>query len=409
MTDTGDIAALPTAKRKLDQNFKLVSTHTGIARLGSSAFAISVLWIALKLTGSPVIAGFADGMVSLPLFMSFAFGAYIDGMKSKRKLAVATSVARGSSMFILLLSIFYDLFWIKVIAIYSVAFLLGMTSDILNSIRATWIKQFLREDEYKYGSSLIEAITSVAQSGGYALSGVMLMLGTEYTAFGIAMIFFLSAFPLLRIRDTVESLPDEKPHLSSSILSGLRYIRESKILKGVIIIALFVNLAFGTIGIFFAYLVDIRFGLPALYYGILFFTVTVGIITGSLSASKISGKIGFYTVIFVFSIGILTLSMGFIGTIYIDYAITFAIGVFIGLVNVVIETGILKKVDQEMMGRVNGAFSTFALSVTFLSGGIGGVLISFLTLEWAFVLVGAVVAVMGIISMSFREYYNITI
>lgn len=386
-----------------------MSIHTGIARTGSSAFSIAIVWIALTVTGSPIIAGFADSMFSLPLFFSFVFGAYVDNLGTKRNFAVLSSSARALSILILFVPIFLDSPLVRVIAIFSVSFLLGMTSDILNSIRSSWAKQFLTEDQYKKGTSLLETATSMAQSVGYAISGILLSFGIVSTVYALTIIFAVSTIPLISIMDHVDTPLPEKESLGSSMASGLKYIGDSGALKGIIVVMLFVNLAFGSVGIFFAYLVNHSFHLSAIYYGFLFLAVTMGLIVGSIAGAGIKGKIGFYNAVFISLIGASLTSMAFIGSIYPDYALTFTIGVMIGMVNVISQTGILKMVKQEMIARVYGAFSTFGLGITFLSGGIGGLLIEYITLKWSFVLIGCVVTVVAISSIIFREYYNISI
>ncbi len=393
----------------INRNFKLSAAETGISRAGTSAFSIAIVWIALTLTGSPIIAGFAESMVSLPLFFSFVFGAYVDSLASKRNLAILSSLIRAFSMFVLFIPLFYDVAMFRIIAIFSVSFLLGMTSDILNSIRSSWSKQFLAEEQYKRGTSMIGATTSLAQSAGYAISGILLTIGTVSTIYALIIIFLASTIPLTAIRDKVSEHKTGMESLGRSILSGLRYIKESSALKGIIVIMLFANLAFGTVGIFFAYLVDYAFKLPAIYYGILFIILTFGLIVGSIAGSRVKGKIGFYNALLILTMGALLISIGFIGTIYLDFAVVFIIGTTIGIVNVISQTGILKKVDQGMIARVYGAFSTFGLSVTFLSGGIGGLLIDYITLRWSFVFIGGILAIVAAVSVFFREYYNISI
>lgn len=394
---------------RINSSFKFMSAHTAIARTASSAFAISVIWITLQLTASPLISGFADGMVSLPLFLSFAFGAYIDHLKSKKGLAILSSFVRSASMFLLILAVIYDVFWLRVLAIYSVAFILGMTSDILNSIRGSWTKQFLLETQYKNGMSLLESLSTVAQSAGYLLSAVMLTLGIITATYGMSLIFLVSILPLLLIKDRDGRGEVETESFGASIRSGLSYIAKNGVLKAAIIVTLFTNLAFGAIGIFFAYLVDYVFHLPALYYGLLFFSVTMGIVVGSVAATKVRGKLGMLNAIFVSGIGVLMMSMSLFSSVLPDYGVTFVIGVLIGIVNVISQTGILSIVKQEMMGRVTGAFSTFGLGVTFLSGGIGGLLISEFTLHWSFVIIGSIVAIVAILSTGFKEYYNLKV
>lgn len=394
---------------QISRNFKLMTLNSGIARTATAAFAITIVWIALKITGSPIIAGFSDSMVSLPLFFSFVFGAYIDRLSTKRNLAIITSLARAASMFILFVPLWYDSNFIRIISLFSVSFILGMTSDILNSTRGAWSKQFLVENNYKKGSSLLESATTLAQAVGFAVSGLLLILGFNSTIYALALIFTASTIPLVSIRDKIDLSGRHRETMKESMASGLSYIKGSASLKSIIIILLFINLAFGSVSIFFAYMVDDKFHLPAVYYAFLFLSLTLGIVIGSVSGSAVKGKIGFYNAILISATGLLLLSMGFVNLILIDFPIVFFMGFMIGVVNVITETGFLKVVKQEMMARVMGAFSTFALGITFLSGGIGGILIHFITLKWSFVLIGGVVTVVAILSIAFREYYNITV
>lgn len=404
-----DLSENVKASDPLDRNFKFMILNSGIARTATAAFAIAIVWITLQLTGSPIISGFADSMVSLPLFLSFVFGAYIDKMSTKKNLAIISSLVRAAAMFLLFIPLIFNSQIIRIMAIFSVSFIMGMTSDILNSIRSVWMKQFLVETSYKKGSSLFESMTTIAQAAGYGISGALLILGFHSTIYVLALIFTVSTFPLATIKDRRDIPINEEKTIKDSISSGLKYIRNSASLKSIIVITLFLNLAFGSVSIFFAYLVDYTFRLPATFYGFLFLIITAGIIVGSVLGSRVRGKIGFHNAILLSALGLLFISMGFIPLIYIDFVVVFFMGLMIGVVNVITQTGFLKIIDKDMVARVMGAFSTFALGITFLSGGIGGVLIHFITLKWSFALIGAIIAIVAIISISFREYYNISV
>ncbi len=59
----------------VDSSFKFLVAEMGLSRLGVSAFDLMIIWILLHFTGSPpVLAGWGDGMLSLPLMASFFVG-----------------------------------------------------------------------------------------------------------------------------------------------------------------------------------------------------------------------------------------------------------------------------------------------------------------------------------------------
>lgn len=395
-------------EERLGRNFILVSINQGLSTVGTSALSLVIIWIALKVTGSPVISGFADGMGALPLFLSFAFGAYVDSMVTRKALAIFSSVLRFLVVFGLIVSILSSSLILQVISLYTVAFVVGLTSDILNSIRASWTKQFLTEVQYKKGSSLMQSVSSLAQGIGFIAAGI-LIFGLIFSVYSFALIMAVSAIPLFFLKnESVDSVSNEE-NISSSIMNGLRYIFSMKSLKATIMLSMVANLAFGTIGILMAYQVQIRFKVPEVYFTAFFLALVLGIFAGSAIGSKIKGKVGPYAIVMLFVTGLFLFLIGYLQYILFDYPLAFGIGLFLGITNVMIMTAIVKIVDQEMMGRTMGAINTFAISMNFLSGAIGGVLIRFLSISGAFYFIGAVLALMVIGPLYFRDFYDISI
>lgn len=408
MEETVEITP-PPVKNSIGRNFWMVVFNGGMSTLGTAGFGLAIIWITLALTSSPVIAGFADGMGAAPLFLSFAFGAYIDGLTSKKNLAILVSVARALSILVLLIALESSSTLVIIAATYFVAFSIGLNSDILNSASASWTKQFLDDNQYKKGTSLIQSATSLAQSVGFVVAGALILFGFYMAIYGYAVIFALSTIPLILIKnDALEVSPVKSP-LHSSMMQALSYIASSRSLIAIIITSLVVNLAFGTIGIFTAYLVSDKLGLPVIFFTTFFVLLTLGVFAGSVLGYKVKGKVGPYTVVTLLSIGILYMLFGRTSDIYLDFVVSFIIGILIGLVNVIAMTAILKVVQQELMARVMGAIKTFAVSLNFVSGALGGILIALISLDWGFYLIGGMIIVSTVIPFVFREYYNITI
>ncbi len=396
-------------KERIGRNFRLVTINTGLSTVGTSAFSLAIIWITLSVTGSPVISGFADGMGALPLFLSFAFGAYIDSMVSKRNIAIISSVLRAIVILGLLVAIMSSSLFLEIVSIYSVAFVVGLTSDILNSARASWTKQFLTDEQYQRGSALMQSVTSLAQAQGFVGAGMLILLGLEFAVYSFAIILAISALPLFFLKNESAKFISSEKSISSSIASGLKFIFSSNSLRAIKLLSLVSNLAFGTLGILMAFEVDEKFSLPAIYFTAFFLSLTLGIFAGSALGSKAKGKVGPYTVVMLLLVGAALALIGFLQNMLLAYPISFSIGFILGVTNVLIMTAMVKIVNQEMMGRTMGAINTFAISMTFLSGAIGGVLIRFLTVSGAFYFIGAVLALTAIGPLIFREFYNLQI
>lgn len=394
---------------KIGRNFHLVTINSGLSTVGTSAFSLAIIWITLTVTGSPVISGFADGMGALPLVLSFAFGAYIDSLVSKRNIAIVSSVLRAVVILALLVALISSNLILEVVSIYSVTFVVGLTSDILNSARASWTKQFLTDTQYQRGSALMQSVTSLAQALGFLGAGVLILFGLEFAVYSFAIILATSVLPLLFLKnERLQEVSNEKS-IGSSILNGLDFIFGNRSLRAIILLSLVANLAFGTLGILMAFQVDDMFSLPAIYFSAFFLSLTLGIFAGSALGSRVKGKVGPYAVVMLLLVGMALIFIGLLQNILMDYPISFVIGVLLGLTNVLVLTAMVKIVDQDMMGRTMGAINTFAISMTFLSGAIGGVLIRLLSISGAFYFIGGVLAITAIGPLLSREFYNLRI
>ena len=190
---------------------------------------------------------------------------------------------------------------------------------------------------------------------------------------------------------------------------GLKFIFGDKRLRGLVIIIMAINLTIGTVGIFLVYLVEVQFRLSAIYYTTLALCVTLGAIAGSIAGSKVRGKVGHYSIGTIFPIAMLLLAIGNLNTIYPDYAALIGVGILVGIVNVVVNTAVMKIVDQEMMARVSGTLNTFGVSITFVSGAIGGALIGLLTLRGAFILISIILGAVSFIPLLFRDFFNLKV
>ncbi|MGC8515684.1 MAG: MFS transporter [Thermoplasmata archaeon] len=407
MTESG--TSLGQHKLRFSRNFRLLVATGGISRTGVAGFQIAVLWIALLITGSSILAGLADGMAVLPLLFSFAFGAYVDRLSSKKSLALVVSAARVFSIFALFIALLVDNLIIEALSIYFVAFVIGLSTDVMNSISASWSKQFLTETQYQSGVSLSQSLGAVAEGLGYAISGVFLILGLNFAIYSFAIIFAVAIIPIILMKDEKTASISTEKDMNSSIRKGLEYVFKDKRLRGLVIIILAINLAFGTLGIFMAYLIQDQFKLSAIYFTTLALSLTIGVIFGSVVGSAAKGKLGLYSIATILPIGLLIFLVGILKSVYPDFAIISVIGILIGVINVVINTAIIKIVDQEMMGRVSGVIKTFGVSLTFLSGTIGGILIQVLTLQGSFYLIGAIVCVLSFTPVAFREFYDLVV
>ena len=390
--------------KKLPRGFKLMVASGFTSRMGTTAFSISVLWITLDLTNSALFAGLADGLFTLPLIFSFFFGALIDRSRKKKNLAIISTLVRASAIMLILLAIMVHGYFLIIALIYSCVVVTGMMSDILNSIRSVWTKTFLEEEQYQKGTSLSTGFYSMAEGIGFALSGVLLYFGYRDTISLLAAMFVISVIPIIFINEKAdEGKTINVTNIGADILDGIRFIRRNRSLTQLIIIMIFANFVIAMVGIGFTFMIEKVLILPAFYLSAIFIALSAGIGLGAIPGGYVRGTLGVVVAPLLSIIGIVFISLIVTKNIFFLMVLVFIIGFAIGAINPAVGTVFIRKVPVEKMARIQGAVNTFALSATFLSGTIAGIIIQFTSINSLFVIIGIATVIVGIAFIFMRD------
>jgi hypothetical protein len=286
--------------------------------------------------------------------------------------------------------------------------MIGFTSDILNSIRASWTKEFLDSEHYKSGTSIQSSLYSIAEGLGYVSSGILISQGMMGAFIGLFVIFTISVIPIFFIKD-LKKIEMIDSGISNTLREGILFIKSHRVVMEIMIISFLANFIFGMAGIIFIVLVQLHFRLPSVFVSLIFGLLMLGIIVGSVYASKIGGKLGFISGINLFIIGTSLFSIYFMNNIFLVLIPDAIIGISIGIINVAIGTAVLKIIPQNMMARIQGAFSTFSVAIVSLSGMIGGIIVQITGYEGSFLLLGFVMIIMSPLSILFKGMMSLRI
>ncbi len=384
------------------KNFKMLIIHAGFGRYGFSSFDLVIIWVVLFLTHSPFLSGLADGMLSFPLFLSFFVGAYIDRTSKKKQLAILSGFARALSMLMIFVGIILRNEFLIILFIFLSAFLIGFTSDVLNSIRASWTKEFLDQRLYKAGTSAQSSVYSAAEGAGYISAGILISFGLAGSFLALFLVFSISIIPLIMITN-LKKVDIEDEEILLKVKEGIKFIKSNAALSQIMLITFIGNFVLGMGGVIFAVLVQMQFHMSSFYFSLIFGFLLLGIVFGSTLARSISGRLG---TIFLFTflvIGFSLVSIYFINIIMLILVPAFIIGITTGILNVAAGSALLKIIPQDLMARVEGAFSTFSVGVVAFSGMIGGTIVQLVGYSYSFILLGAVIVIISPLSVIFKS------
>ncbi|QRF75800.1 H+ Antiporter protein [Thermoplasmatales archaeon] len=383
-------------------NFRMMIASFAVSRIGISSFSIMVLWITLRITGSPVIAGFADGLFSVPLLFSFLVGTLVDRSMHKKMISIVAMIARGFAVFLIFLAAISHIYGVEIFLIYLSVVLVGFTSDVTNSIRSVWFKIFLSEERYQKGSAIMNGIGSIAEALGYVMAGVFLFIGTGEGTTALAIVFLLSTIPLIFIRYRDREIP--KTSVSDGLRGGFSFLLKDRFLQEALFLSLIANMSVAMIGIAFTVLVQEIFHLPAIYLSLVFIAISAGIAAGSLPGAKLRGRLDRIVMPLLLVVGLAFVSVNFIRTVYFLYIPIFVMGAMIGMINPPINSILYKRIPSDIMARIMGLFNTMALSMTFLSGAIGGVIIQLTSSRSLFIVIGVLIVACALVVPLLGEF-----
>ncbi len=389
------------------KNFWLMIASSVFSRVGFSSFNLIAIWVILYLTHSPLLSGLADGSMSAPLFLSFIMGAYVDSFKDKKLLAIISGILRILSLTLLLAGSLLDNIIIIILGVYFAGFMIGFTSDLINSVRAYWTKEFLDESQYKAGTSVSGMAFTIAEGVGFVASGAFLALGITDAFFIVLALFIASLIPLTFIKAYKDD-DEQKISIFENIKSGFSFLAGNRSIIEMLIVTLIGNLILNIAGILFIFLIQIKYSLPAFFVSYVFGTLLFGMFLGSMLGRKISGKIGNIIGLTFITVGFSLLSIYFIKNIYMTFLPAATIGIAAGMSNVATGAAILKIVPQSFMARVQGTINTFGVAGITASGIIGGALVQLVGILSAFLMLGVVfifISPLLIILKSMRQIY----
>ncbi|PYB69010.1 MFS transporter [Thermoplasma sp. Kam2015] len=390
-----------TLDKRMKLNFQLTIANASLSRFGLSAYNLVIIWVVLRITEKPVLAGLADSMMTFPLMLSIIVGAAVDRMWIKKELAITAALVR----MMLLLLIIYSLHWghsiYVILAIYTSTFLIGFTSDVIDSVRASWMKVFLREDQYKSGSSQLSSSTMLAQGIGFVLSGIIISLGDFRSFLCLALIFAVALFPLLGVK---HSRYGGSGSIQEYIAGGVRLIIGDGRIREIILMGLIGNFLIGMAAIMFISLIEIGFGLSAVYVSMIFGVLVFGIAVGSFFASKISGKLGMISFSIYSVIGISFFSVSLVHSILLTIPPVLIAGLAMGIESVTVSTSLMRIIPSDMMARIQGAFNTFGIAATAVSSIVGGLLYQFAGKIHSFMVVGMAMILLALLIPFLRNF-----
>ncbi|MDP4147455.1 MAG: MFS transporter [Bacillota bacterium] len=380
-----------------NRNYAILFSGQLVSTIGNNLYTIALPWYVYSITGSKKALVLSGLSVFIPHIAGLFVGTFTDRW-IKKDTMIWVDLLRG------IITILLAVLAIKHVSFYyfiALVFLLQLVGSFFSPASSAMTPLLVEKEDLPSAFGLSQSGNAVAQLigtvGGGALFG---LIGAPLLFFSNGISFFLSVLSLcfIRIQETIHH-----ENISNSFiqnwLNGIQMIYRSKSILRIIAAGLLANFGLAPLEITFTAWIKGPMHSNSFSFGLINAGFLTGLLIGGLLMPIIRKRINSintlkYGLLFI---GIWIALIGVFPNFYWALSVMTIVGIALALVNTSLDVLLVDIVPQHMRGRVFGAFNGLIV----LSGPIGlsilGSLLSYISLSWMFVIIGALSLVGGLI------------
>lgn len=373
----------------------MVLSYRILALLSYQVVAVSVGWHIYQLTGNTFSLGLVGLAEVLPFFCVAPFAGYLVDHLPRRRLGMAACSALALTALVLVGAARHWWPGTPLWPIYAAIALTGMARSFLSPIYNALFARVLPREQFVRGASLGSVIFQTALVCGPALGGVLVGVGGEALAYGVAMVLALGAGAVLfKLRVDEPGPPKESLPIFASIAQGGRFVWNHPVMLGAMALDMFSVLLGGVVAMLPAFIQDILQhgpeGLGILRSAPALGAVGVGLWLARHPLQKNAGRILLWAVA---GFGLCVIAFGLSRSFWLSAAILVAYGICDGVSMIVRSTILQLATPDDMRGRVSSINGIFISSSNELGAFYAGTMARLLGLVPAVLLGGAAILV----------------
>jgi len=345
------------------RGFRYLLSAVAVSSTGDWLYGAALLAYVFEQSGSLFIVAVASTLRLLPYILFGVIGGSVADRFDRRRVMIAADLIRAGLMLLLTIAAATSgSVWLAVAISFAAA---GVTTAHHPAMVAL-TPAVVDEEHLAPANSILSTVEHVAIAAGPALGGVLLILGSPAIAFLVnGLTFVASAALTLRVHDGSHR-PERgnRPADGHGFLEGLRALRSSVEIIGVVVVMLATTIFWGLETVVLVLVAEERLGLGSEGVGFLFASIGVGGIlaagvTGRLTAQP---KLGRVLAASMLLSGAAVLGLVATRTPAVAYALLTLDGAGSIILDVVVVTTLQRTVAPQLLGRVSGTLDSVAVA-----------------------------------------------
>jgi MFS family permease len=336
-----------------------------VSQSGDAIFDVALLWLVLVTTGSASLVGLTQAAVLIPATLGGPVaGVYADRM-NRRNLMIVSNLFEGGVT--AALSLFYIAGLLDFPKLILFVLLLYTGAVFFRAANTAIIPRIVSRENLGAANGLFSLTLSANQLAGFAVGGVILaVVGAGVSISYDSLTFFFAAGILSLIARNygqTGGAPATRPSFRREFGEGLRYVRGSRLFVELIAFGMIVNFFGSALSAGMAPYVKDWLGGGAEAYGFILSSFALGMIVGAVVVGKMNFRswVGKLLFVGVMASGAFIALAGLVDTVSEGLVVLFGAGIFIGAINLPIETLVQSKVPGELLGRASTVLGSLLL------------------------------------------------
>lgn len=365
---------------------------------------MAILYYVMDRTqGSPIAVSLITVLEYAPIFVfSIIGGALADRWNPKRTMILGDILSALS--IVMIIGVLSSGYW-------QILYVATFVSSIVSQFSQPSSLKIVRRNVK--GEHLQSAI-AITQSGQSLFLILGPIVGTFiYTAMGIQasmyalLILFLISALLLTFLPKDATQRETNTSLLADIKEGWQYVARSRSLKMLSLVFICIGLSAGLISPLGIFLITERLGLEATSLQFLSGASGIGLLIGGGIAAAVSGKLNQTLTLIV---GVLCLAVATMGEVlsswfWLTLVISFLSSISLAFINVIISTYLVTRIDEHLIGRVNGTITPLFIGSMLLGSSMAGVLMNSTSIYIVYA-ISVTVMMLGIVPAMRIQFHN---
>ena len=382
------------------RNCRLFFSGLFLSQIGIWFQNITISWLILEITKSPLIMGFVTFINALPLFFLTPLAGVITDKYNKKKLLFTVQILL--SIQALLITAAAVTGYLNLTSIIILGLLLNSIIAIDTPLRQSSFTSLV--DDKKDLSNAIainSACFNAARLIGPAIVGILLALyGTKICLFMCFLLVLPAIILISMLKPNINNIANtEKQSIIKSLKEGLVYVKNDKTISLILVFLIFICFFGMTYPVLMPIYTKNTFNANADLLGFLMAATGFGALFSSFvlaSKTSLSGlKNTMLAGIILFGCGFLFLGLSKIPVLSIIFAFFLGAGMTASITG--INTILQQLADDNKRGRLMSLYTICYLGSASISNLLAGTVSEFLGVEKTFILLGLLIVLTGII------------